>query len=137
MPDMELVDAEAAGGGEFQQVERLTPTLVRVTVGRADESRWVRVLHRDGLVLLAQAPLRPDGLLQVADLVVPPDVGDDLHVQVVDHDDLDVLAGRPAELIRAAVQAGRDAARSTRARDDRDRPDPWGAVRCAVGTSGR
>lgn len=126
----EFSSTELDAADRFLEVRRITPTLLRVAVGRRDHPRWVRVLRRQGLVLLAQAPLRREGLLEAAELIVPPDVtDDDLHVEVRDLADLDALVGRPIERIRAAVHAGREAARSTRLRNGSFAAFQW--QRCA------
>jgi hypothetical protein len=98
--------------------ERIGPSLLVVSTTRSPDERWVRVLRRDSLVLLAQAPLRLDGLLDRAELLIPPDVHeDDIDVQIVDVDQLTNLQRRPADVIRAAVRAGRAAASAERRRD--------------------
>lgn len=102
---------------DFRQVERIEPALLRVTVARDLPGRRVRVLRADGLVLLAVAPLLADGLLQTAELAVPPDVADDdLLVEVIDGETF-VAACRPIELVHDAVRAGRRAARAARLGD--------------------
>lgn len=102
----------------YLEVRRMTPTLLRVTTARRDDPRWVRVFRRDGLVLLAQAPLFADDLVETAELVIPPDVDDqDLVVQIVETDDTAAPVKKPTELIREAVRIGRDAARSSRLGD--------------------
>ncbi|MFM7508349.1 MAG: hypothetical protein ACKO5A_02215 [Actinomycetota bacterium] len=99
-------------------VERIGPSLLVVSTTRSSDERWVRVLRRDSLVLLAQAPLRLDGLLDRAELLIPPDVHeDDIDVQIVDVAQLTNLQRRPADVIRAAVRAGRAAASAERRRD--------------------
>lgn len=111
-------------------LSRIGDALVNVTVARSDTERWARVLHRNGMVLLGEVPLRRDGLVDVAEVVVPADVLDeDLEVQVSDLDDLRVLVGRPVEAIRAAVTAGREAARSDRLGDISVARSRW--QRCA------
>lgn len=103
---------------DYVEVKRVTPTLLRITTARTNERRWVRVLRRDGLVVLAQAPLFPEDLVEVAELVVPPDVEDmDLEVQIIEIDEDAARSSRPTDLIREAVRVGRDAARSTRLGD--------------------
>lgn len=96
-------------------IDWVPPWGVRVSTMRADEQRWVRVLRRDGLVLLAQAPLQREGLMEVAELVIPPDVvEDDVSVELCLPEDLGSAAKRPAELIAEAVRLGRRAAEADR-----------------------
>lgn len=102
----------------FLGTERVTPSLLEVTATRSDGDRWVRVLRRDGLVLLAQAPLQRNGLMDRAELLIPPDTLDhEIDVQIVDTDQLANLHRRPAEVIRDAVRAGRAAASAERRGD--------------------
>lgn len=104
--------------GDFVGTERVTQSLFEVTATRSDGERWVRVLRRDGLVLLAQAPLQRDGLMDRAELLIPPDTEDhEIEVQIVDVDQLINLHRRPAEVIRGAVRAGRAAASAERRGD--------------------
>ncbi|MBM3663743.1 MAG: hypothetical protein FJW94_12870 [Actinobacteria bacterium] len=115
---------------ETRIVERIGPSLLVVSTTRSSDDRWVRVLRRDSLVLLAQAPLRLDGLLDRAELLIPPDLHeDDIDVQIVDADQLTNLQRRPADIIRAAVRAGRAAASAERRRDVRLAMQRW--VECA------
>lgn len=100
---------------EYLDVHRPTPTVLEVAVARSDRRRWIRVTHHRGSIPLAQAPLRRRDLIEVADLIVPPDVpDDDLRIEVIDPEDVHAIDGRPAELIRRAVELGREAARQTR-----------------------
>ncbi len=113
------------------RVARIAPSVLEVMSARSDDERWVRVLRRHGLVLLAQAPLRRGDGVDVAEVLVPPDVHhEDLDVQIIDVDQLSGLARRPADLVRAAVRAGRTAASAERL------DDTWTASRrwdeCAV-----
>lgn len=106
--------AQPGSGGE-PVIRRIDDALVRVTVARSGTERWARVIDRHGMVLLGQAPLRRDGLVDVAEVVVPADASDeDLEVRVAGSDELRALLGRPTEVIRAAVTAGREAARADR-----------------------
>lgn len=132
LADEEILDAAAPAAAppprrpERPELSRIGDALVNVTVARSDTERWVRVLHHNGMVLLGEAPLRRDGLVDVAEVVVPADVLDeDLEVQVSDLDDLRVLVGRPVDAIRAAVTAGRDAARSDRLGDTSVARNRW------------
>lgn len=96
-------------------LERTADALVEVTVTRSEEPRWARVLRHGSLILLGQAPLRRKGLVDVAEVVVPADVADaDLHAQVVAETDLDQVAHGPLDAMRAAISAGREAARADR-----------------------
>ncbi len=111
-------------------VVRRSPSLLEVTVRRDDRGRWVRVLRTDGLVLLAAAPLQRDGLMERAELLVPPDTATgDLDVQVLEHDELVVTAGSSTDLMRRAVRTGRAAASAER-RGDRSTA-MWRWRRCA------
>ena len=114
-------DALAVPASEpVTQVLRRSPALLEVTVPRDEQSRWVRVLRTDGLVALAQAPLQRSGLIDRAELLVPPDTHTaDLHVQVLDADQLLAAAGSATELFRRAVRLGRSAASAER---DGNRP---------------
>jgi hypothetical protein len=97
------------------EVRRVDPTTLEVRVARRPDldRPWLRVLRVDGLVPLAMAPLRPDGLLLVGLIVVPPDTLDDeLRFDVLDADDVAPLG--VADAVRRAVQLGRDAARAER-----------------------
>lgn len=99
---------------DYLHIQRVEPALLRVEVGRAAEGTWVRVLRHDGMVLLAAAPLHDEDLLRTAELIVPPDTPDDeLIVQLVDVSDVD-RGPSASELLRLAVRAGRDAARTER-----------------------
>ena len=110
---------------DFQQIEMTQPGLLSVTVARGEGDRWVRVLRREGLILLALAPLSRSGLLDRAELVVPPDlVVDDLVVEIVDAHAIDRVAVG-ADAIRAAVRAGREAARSERLGDTARARQQW------------
>ncbi|MFV0316201.1 MAG: hypothetical protein ACK5O2_04470 [Microthrixaceae bacterium] len=96
-------------------LEWLEPGVVVVSVQRGAPRRWVRVLRRDGLVLLGQAPLRRRGLVDRAEVLVPADIREDeLNVTVVDEAEARGTNPGPAESIRLAVSAGRDAARAQR-----------------------
>lgn len=123
----------AAPGGssvpDGVDVTRTDPGRVVVTVMRSDRPRWVRVARADGLVLLAQSRLHRDGLVDRADVVVPDHVDTaDLVVSVVDADDLSHPTG-PLEAVRAAVRAGRHAARASRLGDRVEHVERW--ERCA------
>lgn len=110
-------------------ITRVTPTLLRVTTSLNDEPCWIRVFDRDGLVPVAQAPLLQHDLVEVAEVVVPPDLDDsDLEVTVVVADELEVAPERPLALIRRAVEVGRDAARATRLGDRNAASRLW--LRC-------
>jgi hypothetical protein len=109
---------------------RRSPSLLEVTAPRVHESAWVRVLRTDGLVPLAAAPLRPDGLMLRAELLVPPDTATaDLGLQLVGPDELRVLSGAPADVVRRAVRAGRAAASAERHGDSVEAGIRW--RRCA------
>lgn len=133
-PDFEAAGAFAAEAQPaalreetFMEVEAVPPWGLRIRVARSGEQRWVRVLRRDGLVLVAQAPLMRDGLLDLAEVVIPPDTADDeIEIQVLGRQELAAPAPRRIDLITAAVAAGRDAARADRL----GRPDD-GWLRCA------
>ena len=109
---------------------RRSPSLLEVTAPRSEQPRWVRALRTDGLVAVALAPLHRDGLMESAELVVPPDTDtDDLGLQLVPADDLHQLSGAPADLVRRAVRAGRAAASSERLGDRFEAMQRW--QRCA------
>lgn len=98
------------------EVRRVTPSLLEVETTRSSDERWVRVLRRDGLVLLAQVPLQRDELRDRAQVLVPPDTLDDeLDVRIVDAEDLATLASRATDAIREAIRTGRWAASAERA----------------------
>lgn len=102
-------------GGEAPILERTADALVAVTVTRSDEQRWARVMRRGSFMLLGQAPLRRRGLIDVAEVVIPADVADDdLHAEVLNEADLGALVLGPLDVIRAAITAGREAARADR-----------------------
>jgi hypothetical protein len=106
--------ADVGPAEDWQAVQRVAEALVRVEVARSDRVRWVRVFRVDGLVLLGQAPLRHDGLLDVAEVVVPPTTPDsELRVVVVDAEQVEP-GSRPLRQMRSAVRAGRRAARARR-----------------------
>ncbi len=94
---------------------RRSPSLLEVTAPRSDQPRWVRALRTDGMVAVALAPLQRDGLMETAELLVPPDTDtDELAIQLVVADELHQLSGAPADLVRRAVRAGRAAASAER-----------------------
>lgn len=95
-------------------VELAADGLLVVTVARSDDDRWVRVLRRDGLVVLGAAPLRRHELLDRAEVVIPPDLTvADIDVQVIRGEQLTrPLTG--AALVREAIRVGRLAARAAR-----------------------
>lgn len=111
-------------------VDRIAPGVAAITVMRSDQQRWVRVAHRDGLVLLAQSRLHREGLVDRADIAVPDGVETgDLVVSVVDSDGLSGPPG-PLDAVRAAVRAGRHAARASRLRSFAEQAERW--ERCAA-----
>lgn len=111
--------------------ERVGDSLFEVTVTRSEDHRWARVLHRESLVLLGQAPLRRRGLVDFAEVVVPADLADeDLDVQVLESGELSRLVDRPLDAIRAAISAGRKAARAGRLGDTGVARVRW--ERCAL-----
>lgn len=112
------------------EVTRTAPGVAQVVATRSGRERWVRVSDRDGLVLVAQSRLHRDGLVDRADVAVPDRIhNDDLLVQIVDVDDLTGPAGT-LDAMRAAVRAGRHAARATRLNDRFERAERW--ERCAA-----
>ncbi|MEI2640228.1 MAG: hypothetical protein V9F03_14730 [Microthrixaceae bacterium] len=99
----------------YLEIHRPNPSLLRVRVARGADDRWVRVRNVKGLVTLALAPLRRQDLVELAELVIPPDIEDeDLQVEVVDVDDVGGSDGGPIQMIQSAITAGREAARTTR-----------------------
>lgn len=121
------IEREVAPAPEdFMDVRRVSPSELHVTAARSDDERWVRVLRRDGLVLLALAPLHSDGLMETAEVLLPPDTLDDeIDVQVVHADELEATADAPAELLRDAVRAGRAAVSSERLGSWRRAQERW------------
>ena len=112
------------------EVVRTGPVVADVTTARSDRERWVRISRRDGLVLVAQSRLNRDGLVDRAEVAVPEDVDvDDLLVQVLDVDEIPFSLG-PFDTVRAAVRAGRRAARASRLGQLRQAGERW--ERCAV-----
>lgn len=110
---------------------RRSPSLLEVTAPRSDQPRWVRALRTDGLVAVALAPLHRDGLMESAELLVPPDTDtDDLGLQLVAADELHQLAGAPADLVRRAVRAGRAATSAERHGDRFEAMQRW--ERCSA-----
>ena len=87
---------------------------VVVTTGRQHQDMWISVKRLAGLVPLALVPLLPKELTLEAVAVVPPELAlDELAVTPVAPDEL-VGPERPFELVRAAVESGRAAARYER-----------------------
>lgn len=105
---------------------RHSPSLLEVTAPRSDQPRWVRALRTDGLVTVALAPLHLDGLMETAELLIPPDTDThDLDLQLVAADELHQLSGAPADLVRRAVRAGRAAASAERYGDRFEAMQRW------------
>ena len=120
------------------EMRRIDDAVVEVVVAREDHERWVRVFQRDGLILLGQAPLRREGLVDLAEVVIPADLTDDqLEYEVVDAADMAPPPERPIDRVRAAITAGRDAARADRADIPYQSRPPVGTMRRAVGTRRR
>ena len=110
---------------DFIEVEMPDAGQVVVRVSRTHEDRWVRILKASGLVPLALVPLDDAGLLLEALAVVPSDLeAADLVVELVDPDEA-TGADRPLSLVRAAVEAGRAAARYERLGRPDDAADAW------------
>ena len=98
----------------YRKVEQLPSGLFRVSVSSAFSGQWVRALRKEGLLLLASAPLLPNGLLLSADLLIPPDlVEESIEFEVIEKSKL-TRKPRQLDLIRAAITAGRDAASAAR-----------------------
>lgn len=117
-------------GPDGIEVDRIAPGVAVITVMRSDQQRWVRVANSDGLVLLAQSRLDRDGLVDRAVVAVPDGVETgDLVVSVVDADELFGPTG-PLDAVRAAVRAGRHAARASRLRNVAEQAERW--ERCAA-----
>ena len=105
---------------------RHSPSVLEVTAPRSDQPRWVRALRTDGLVTVALAPLHLDGLMETAELLIPPDTDThDLDLQLVAADELHQLSGAPADLVRRAVRAGRAAASAERYGDRFEAMQRW------------
>jgi hypothetical protein len=131
MDDLQLADGPVRGSTPPMSFVRRSPSVLEVTAPRVHESQWVRVLRTDGLVALATAPLRLDGLMLHAELVVPPDTHSrDLGLQLVGPDELDAMSGAPADLVRRAVRAGRAATSAERSGDRSAAFERW--RRCAA-----
>jgi hypothetical protein len=99
---------------DYRKVEQLPSGLFRVSVSSAHSGQWVRALRKEGFLLLASAPLLPNGLLLSADLLIPPDLHENsLIFEVVKKS---VLTGQPRQLdlIREAITAGRNATSAAR-----------------------
>lgn len=108
--------AEPPSAPEPDYFEVLMPEPGRlvVTTGRQHRDMWISVQRVAGLVPLALVPLLPNELALEAVAVVPPELTvDELVVTPVDPRE---LAGpeRPLDLVRAAVESGRSAARYER-----------------------
>jgi hypothetical protein len=117
--------ADVAAPEDWHRVERVDEALVRVEVARSERARWARVYRVDGLVLLGQAPVTREGLVDGALVVVPPTTPQgDLRVVVVDADEVE-RAGAPLEGVRAAVRAGRRAMRASRLHQYREAGWRW------------
>ncbi len=101
---------------QLHEVRRLDDAVMEVVVARAGRERWVRAFQRDGLILVGQAPLRLDDLIDRAEVVVPADLDDDeLAFEIVDAPDMKPPPERPIDRVRAAITAGREAAQASRA----------------------
>ena len=99
---------------EYRKVEQLPSGLFRVSVSSVFSGQWVRALRKEGFLLLASAPLLPNGLLLSADLLIPPDLDEEsIEFEVVEKS---VLTGQPRQLdlIREAITAGRNATSAAR-----------------------
>jgi hypothetical protein len=110
---------------DYRKVEQLPSGLFRVSVSSAFSGQWVRALRKEGFLLLASAPLLPNGLLLSADLLIPPDLDENsLIFEVVKKS---VLTGQPRQLdlIREAITAGRNATSATRLGDASSAAEHW------------
>ncbi|CAB5041823.1 unannotated protein [freshwater metagenome] len=99
---------------DYRKVEQLPSGLFRVSVSSVFSGQWVRALRKEGFLLLASAPLLPNGLLLSADLLIPPDLDEEsIEFEVVEKS---VLTGQPRQLdlIREAITAGRNATSAAR-----------------------
>ena len=99
---------------DYRKVEQLPSGLFRLSVSSAFSGQWVRALRKEGFLLLASAPLLPNGLLLSADLLIPPDLDEEsIEFEVVEKS---VLTGQPRQLdlIREAITAGRNATSAAR-----------------------
>jgi hypothetical protein len=123
--------ATAAGHPEVEELEVrwVTRGVARVATHRSARERWVRVTHRDDQVLLAQARLSRDGLVDRAEVAILDGLDSgDLIVDVVAAEDLPEPGG-PLDAVRAAVRTGGDAARAARLDLVDELPERW--ERCA------
>ncbi|MSV49204.1 MAG: hypothetical protein F2914_09280, partial [Actinobacteria bacterium] len=81
---------------DYRKVEQLPSGLFRLSVSSAFSGQWVRALRKEGFLLLASAPLLPNGLLLSADLLIPPDLDEEsIEFEVVEKS---VLTGQPRQL---------------------------------------
>lgn len=118
-------------------VERVEPAVIRVTTHGPPAGRWVKVLRRESLVLLAQAPLRDYEHGAAAEVLVPPDTPDEqLNVRLVGVDEMEGGVERPLDAMRRAVRLGRAAATAERVGDIRSAWDRWEQCSRAWRTAG-
>ncbi|MEX0768852.1 MAG: hypothetical protein WD029_10315 [Microthrixaceae bacterium] len=111
---------------EFIELVWSHPSVLTVKTTRHDNERWVRVLRREGLVLLAMAPLQLDGLLDSAEVILPMGLTEeDIHVQIVFTNLLPTSNPGSLERWNKAVHAGRTAARATRLGDEKSAQGHW------------
>ena len=110
---------------DYRKDEQLPSGLFRVSVSSAHSGQWVRALRKEGFLLLASAPLLPNGLLLSADLLIPPDLDEEsIEFEVVEKS---VLTGQPRQLdlIREAITAGRNATSAARRGDADSAAEHW------------
>lgn len=130
LPEAAASSSRDAGLDAGLAVTRAGPGVAHVTTTPSERERWVRVSRPDGLVLVALSRLLHDGLVDRAEVAVPDRLeAGDLLVEIVDVEELVGLAGQ-IDVVRAAVRAGRAAARASRLGRLHQRADGW--ERCAV-----
>ena len=110
---------------DYLKHEQLPSGLFRVSVSSAHSGQWVRALRKEGLLLLASAPLLPNGLLLSADLLIPPDLDEKSVIfERVKKSDL-IRKPSQLDLIREAITAGRNATRAARRGDADSAAKHW------------
>lgn len=118
-------------------IERVERAVIRVTTHGPPADRWVKVLRRESLVLLGQAPLRDHEQGAAAEVLVPPDTPNEhLEVRLVGVHELAGEAERPLDAMRRAVRLGRAAATAERVGDIRSAWGRWEQCSRAWRTAG-
>jgi len=116
---------------DFLELVWSYPSSLTVRTTRNDKERWVRVLRRDGLVLLAMAPFRLEGLLDSAEVILPLGLTEtDIKVKILFTAQIPTRHTGSLDSWKEAVHAGRTAARATRLGDTHAAERDW--QRCAA-----